>query len=116
MVQRRTSTVAAGQDEHAPSAASQPLVDIINRADRGTERMLLEGLDERDPIAEQIRALMFVFEDITTLDDRAIQLVLRGVETADLATALKGVRDTCGTRCSRTCPSGPARTCSRRSS
>jgi flagellar motor switch protein FliG len=72
----------------------QPLVDIINRSDRATERMILEGLTERNPeLAELIRAQMFVFEDITSLDDRAVQLVLRQVETGDLAVALKGVRD-----------------------
>jgi flagellar motor switch protein FliG len=72
----------------------QPLVEIINRSDRATERMILEGLTERNPeLAELVRAQMFVFEDITTLEDRAIQLVLRQVETADLAVALKGVRD-----------------------
>jgi flagellar motor switch protein FliG len=72
----------------------QPLVDIINRSDRATERMILEGLTERNPeLAEAIRAQMFVFEDIITLDDRAVQLVLRQVETGDLAVALKGVRD-----------------------
>jgi flagellar motor switch protein FliG len=72
----------------------QPLVDIINRSDRATERMILEGLTERNPeLAEQVRAQMFVFEDIITLDDRAIQLVLRQVESGDLAVALKGVRE-----------------------
>nr|WP_240942692.1 flagellar motor switch protein FliG [Planosporangium thailandense] len=70
----------------------QPLVDIINRSDRATERLIMEGLAARDPaLAEEVRSKMFVFEDITTLDDRAVQLVLRQVETADLATALKGV-------------------------
>jgi flagellar motor switch protein FliG len=72
----------------------QPLVDIINRSDRATERMILEGLSERNPeLAELVRAQMFVFEDIITLDDRAIQLVLRQVESGDLAVALKGVRE-----------------------
>jgi flagellar motor switch protein FliG len=72
----------------------EPLVDIINRADRATERLILEGLASRDPeLAEEIRSKMFMFEDIITLEDRSIQLVLRQVETADLATALKGVRD-----------------------
>jgi flagellar motor switch protein FliG len=70
-----------------------PLVDIINRSDRATERMILEGLQAKNPeLAEQIRAKMFMFEDIVTLDDRGIQQVLRQVETPDLATALKGVR------------------------
>ncbi|MCI2240611.1 flagellar motor switch protein FliG [Paenibacillus sp. TRM 82003] len=93
VVQRRTSTVLQAKQNTAVGGV-QPLVEIINRADRGTERSILEGLTAKDaPLAEEIRALMFVFEDITTLDDRAIQLVLRGVETADLATALKGVKD-----------------------
>jgi flagellar motor switch protein FliG len=71
-----------------------PLVEIINRADRGTERLILEGLAARDPeLAELIRSKMFMFEDVVGIDDRGIQLVLRQVETADLATALKGVRE-----------------------
>jgi flagellar motor switch protein FliG len=72
----------------------QPLVDIINRADRVTERLILEGLEARSPeLAEEIRRRMFMFEDIINLDDRAVQLVLRQVEMADLATALKGVAE-----------------------
>nr|WP_245885202.1 flagellar motor switch protein FliG [Kineococcus rhizosphaerae] len=94
VVQRRTSTVLQAKTNTAVGGV-QPLVDIINRADRGTERSILEGLAAKNAaLAEEIRGLMFVFEDITTLDDRAIQLVLRGVETADLATALKGVTET----------------------
>jgi flagellar motor switch protein FliG len=70
-----------------------PLVKIINRADRATERLILDGLSARDPeLAETIRSKMFMFEDIVKIDDRGIQLVLRQVETSDLATALKGVR------------------------
>jgi flagellar motor switch protein FliG len=72
----------------------EPLVEIINRTDRATERLILEGLAGRNPeLAEEIRSKMFMFEDIVSLDDRSIQLVLRQVETNDLATALKGVRD-----------------------
>ncbi|GAA2516196.1 flagellar motor switch protein FliG [Pilimelia columellifera] len=73
----------------------QPLVDIINRADRATERLILESLEARSPeIAEEIRRRMFMFEDVVLLEDRAVQLVLRAVETNDLAIALKGVNDT----------------------
>jgi flagellar motor switch protein FliG len=69
-----------------------PLVDIINRADRATERLIVEALEARDPVlAEQVKAKMFVFEDIVSLDDRSIQQMLRQVETADLAVAIKGV-------------------------
>jgi flagellar motor switch protein FliG len=72
----------------------QPLIDIINRSDRGTERLILEGLEGRSPeLAEEIRRRMFMFEDVVDLTDKAVQLVLRQVEMADLATALKGVTD-----------------------
>ncbi len=71
-----------------------PLVNIINRSDRSTERQIVEGLEALDPaLAEEIRSKMFMFEDITTLEDRSIQLVLREVDTAELALALKGVPD-----------------------
>ena len=70
----------------------EPLVEIINRADRITERLILEGLEGRDPeLAEEIRRRMFMFDDVVHLDDRAVQLVLREVDKTDLAVALKGV-------------------------
>jgi flagellar motor switch protein FliG len=88
---RRMSSVM-GPQELSSVGGVAPLVAIINRADRTTERMILEGLETVSPkLAEQVRAQMFVFEDITALDDKAIQLVLRNVEGGDLALALKGV-------------------------
>ena len=92
-LERKLSSVLAPSDL-SDIGGVQPLVDIINRADRAMERMILEGLEGRDPaLAEEVRSRMFMFEDIVTLDDRSVQLVLRQVETVDLATALKGVRD-----------------------
>jgi flagellar motor switch protein FliG len=92
-LERRLSSVLQ-PSEFSEIGGITRLVDIINRADRATERLILEGLEGRDPeIADQVRSRMFMFEDIVQLDDRAIQLVLRQVETADLATALKGVRE-----------------------
>ncbi|MCY1144786.1 flagellar motor switch protein FliG [Actinoplanes sp. Pm04-4] len=92
-LQRKLSTVLQ-PDELSTVGGLGPLVDIINRADRTTERLILEALDARSPeLAEEIRRRMFMFEDIINLEDRAIQLVLRQVEPADLATALKGVPD-----------------------
>jgi len=71
----------------------QSLVDILNRSDRATERLILEGLENRDSeLADEVRQRMFVFEDIAGLDDRSIQLVLRQVDSKELAVALKGVR------------------------
>jgi flagellar motor switch protein FliG len=93
-LQRKLSTVLQ-PDELSTVGGLGPLVDIINRADRTTERLILEALDAKSPeLAEEIRRRMFMFEDVVNLEDRAVQLVLRQVEPADLATALKGVPDT----------------------
>ena len=67
------------------------IVAILNTVDRGTEKHIMETLEVEDPeLADEIRKKMFVFEDILTLDDRAIQRVLRDVDNSDLAMALKG--------------------------
>jgi flagellar motor switch protein FliG len=72
----------------------EPLVDIINRSDRTTERLIMEWLEGRDQaLADELKSRMFMFDDIVLLDDRSMQQVLRQVETADLALALKGVSD-----------------------
>lgn len=69
-----------------------PLVGIINSAERSTEKHILEGLEQRDPeLAEEVRAHMFMFEDIVGLDDRGVQVLLRQVDSKQLALALKGV-------------------------
>jgi len=69
----------------------QSVVQILNRVDRSTEKTILETLEVQDPeLAEEIKKLMFVFEDVIHLDDRSIQQVLREVDQKDLALALKG--------------------------
>ncbi|MGR7025415.1 flagellar motor switch protein FliG [Geodermatophilus sp. URMC 62] len=89
---RRMGSLLAHQDMSTVGGV-ETLVEIINRSPRPTERSILEWLDSSDPeLAEQVRAQMFVFEDIVTIDDRSMQLVLREVAGNDLATALKGVR------------------------
>ena len=71
-----------------------PLVNIINRSDRTTERHILESLDESSPeLAEEVRKLMFVFEDLLLLDDRSIQALLKEVEMKDVTLALKGTSE-----------------------
>jgi len=71
-----------------------PLVNIINRSDRSTERQIVEGLESLDvALANEVKSRMFMFEDIVSLDDRSIQQVLRQVDTGELALALKGVAD-----------------------
>ncbi len=65
-------------------------VAILNRVDRGTEKTIMEALEEESPeLADEIKKRMFVFEDLVMLDDRSIQRVLRDVDMKDLALALK---------------------------
>jgi flagellar motor switch protein FliG len=92
ILERKLSSVLQSTDM-AVAGGLQPLIDIINHSDRATERLILEGLDRRDPaLAEEVRSQMFMFEDIVNLDDRSVQLVLRQIDSKELATALKGVR------------------------
>jgi len=67
------------------------VAEILNRTGRSTEKAVLERLDSQDPeLAEEVRNQMFVFDDIAKLTDREIQMILREVDTKDLAVALKG--------------------------
>jgi len=79
-------------EEYAASGGVKSLAEILNHADRPTERNVLDELAKTDEeLAEEIRSLLFVFEDIVKLDDRAVQAVLKEVDDADLALALRGV-------------------------
>jgi flagellar motor switch protein FliG len=72
----------------------QSVVDMLNQTDRSVERSILETISEKDPdLAEEIRKRMFTFEDITKLDDRSCQRVLREVDIRELAVAMKGASD-----------------------
>jgi len=73
----------------------EPLVNIINRSDRVTERQIVDGLEGLNAeLADEVRSRMFMFEDVVTLEDRSVQLVLRQVDNGELALALKGVSET----------------------
>lgn len=66
------------------------VAEILNLADRTTEKAIMEGLESEDPdLVEQIRRLMFVFEDIIQVDDKGIQRVLKEVDNDELGLALK---------------------------
>src|SRR4051794_24850710 len=80
--------------EYSAAGGVDSLVDILNRADRGTERNVLDRLAESDAdLAEEIRMMLFVFEDIVKLDDRSVQVLLKEVDQKDLALALRGVSE-----------------------
>jgi len=68
----------------------QAVAEMLNLADRSTERSILETLEQDDPdLVEQIRRLMFVFEDILLVNDKGIQALLKEVDNNELALALK---------------------------
>lgn len=68
----------------------ETVAEILNLADRSSEKAIMEGLESEDPdLVEQIRRLMFVFEDIKLVNDKGIQAVLKEIENSELAMALK---------------------------
>ncbi|MBC7544549.1 MAG: flagellar motor switch protein FliG [Candidatus Sericytochromatia bacterium] len=88
------SAVLYNSEKHAHVGGVKALAEVLNRVDRSTERNIVENLERLDPeLAESVKKLMFVFDDLVQLDDRAIQRVLREVESKDLALALKGATE-----------------------
>ncbi|MCH7807675.1 MAG: flagellar motor switch protein FliG [Planctomycetes bacterium] len=68
----------------------EAVAEILNLSDRSTEKGIMEALEAQDPdLVEQIRRLMFVFEDILLVNDKGIQLVLKEIENEELSLALK---------------------------
>ncbi|NLM26092.1 MAG: flagellar motor switch protein FliG [Firmicutes bacterium] len=87
-LEQRLAAFASNDYTHA--GGIDAAVDILNSVDRTTEKTIIDALEQEDPVlAEEIRKRMFVFEDIITLDDRSIQLVIREIDSKDLALALK---------------------------
>lgn len=89
VLERKFSSFA--QSEFTVVGGVKALVELLNRVDRQTERKILETLGGTNPdLAEQVMNMMFVFEDIVNLDDRAVQAILREIEIKELSLALKG--------------------------
>ncbi len=92
VLERKLSSLAS--EDFSSAGGIDAIVEVLNLADRSTEKTIIERLEEEDPeLAEEIKKRMFVFEDIVLLDDKSIQRVLRDVETSDLGKALKSVDD-----------------------
>lgn len=91
-LEHRMSSVMSQQFENAGGVSS--VAEILNVCDRSTERSLLENLGQEDPqLVEEIRRLMFVFDDIGKFADKEVQTVLKNVETSQWAMALKGASE-----------------------
>jgi flagellar motor switch protein FliG len=91
MKQKLSNVIAA---EYSAAGGVKSLAEILNHADRTTERNVLDQLAETNgELADEVRLLLFTFEDVVKLDDRSIQMVLKEVDQKDLAIALRGVSD-----------------------
>lgn len=72
----------------------EPIADMLNLMDKTSEKNIMARVEEKDPeLAEEIRKLMFVFEDMVYVDDRGIQELLKIVDNLKLVTALKTAPD-----------------------
>ncbi|UOQ47879.1 flagellar motor switch protein FliG [Gracilibacillus caseinilyticus] len=92
ILERKLSTTVS--QDYTQTGGIQSVVEVLNGVDRSTERTILDTLEIDDPeLADEIKKRMFVFEDIVTLDNRAIQRVIREVENDDLRLSLKVASD-----------------------
>ncbi|MDR0643027.1 MAG: flagellar motor switch protein FliG [Treponema sp.] len=90
VLEKKLSTLSS--EDYTTAGGVDSIVEILNLVDRASEKQIIEALEDEDPeLAEEIKKRMFVFEDIVMLDDRAIQKVLREVDSQELAKALKSV-------------------------
>jgi flagellar motor switch protein FliG len=90
VLEKKLSTLSS--EDYTTAGGVESIVEILNLVDRASEKQIIEALEDEDPeLAEEIKKRMFVFEDIVMLDDRAIQKVMREVDSQELAKALKSV-------------------------
>ncbi|GIN61524.1 flagellar motor switch protein FliG [Robertmurraya siralis] len=88
ILERKLSSTVT--QDYTQTGGVEAVVEVLNGVDRATERTILDALEIQDPeLAEEIKKRMFVFEDIVTLDNRAIQRVIRDCENEDLMLSLK---------------------------
>ena len=94
VIRARLGSVFSPRSDLTSAGGIDSIVELLRRVDLATERVILEGLERTDPVtANEVRKRMFVFENITLLDDRSIQRVLREVDSKDLGLALKGATE-----------------------
>lgn len=88
ILERKLSSTVT--QDYTQTGGVEAVVEVLNGVDRSTERTILDALEIQDPeLAEEIKKRMFVFEDIVTLDNRAIQRVIRDCENEDLMLSMK---------------------------
>ncbi len=78
----------------AEAGGVEMVVDMLNIMEKKHEKTILTGIEQEDPkLAEEIKGMMFVFEDLSSLDDRSLQLILREVDQQTLVMALKAANE-----------------------
>jgi flagellar motor switch protein FliG len=93
-VMRQKLSNVVGQEYGSAVGGVKSLAEILNNSDRTTERNVLDELAKTHAeLAEEVRLLLFTFEDVVKLDDRSIQMILKEVDQKDLAIALRGVSE-----------------------
>lgn len=92
VIESKFSTYIENDTENVGGVST--LVEILNQVGRTTEKAIVGELEERQPeLAEEVKASLFTFEDIISLQKSDVQKVLREVNNDDLVLALKGVSD-----------------------
>ena len=90
----QSQLIAMGGKEGKKVGGVQSVAEILNAVDRATEEEVLSEIEEDSAqMAEDIRNLMFVFEDVKSLDDRSVRELLKEVDNEDLTLALRGASD-----------------------
>ncbi|UZP66594.1 flagellar motor switch protein FliG [Desulfovibrio mangrovi] len=90
----QSQLIAMGGKEGKKVGGVSAVAEILNAVDRATEEEVLSEIEEESAqMAEDIRNLMFVFEDVTGLDDRAIRELLKEISNEDMTMALRGASD-----------------------
>ena len=86
--------IAMGGKEGKKVGGVQSVAEILNAVDRATEEEVLSEIEEDSAqMAEDIRNLMFVFEDCKNIDDRGVREMLKEISNEDLTLALRGASD-----------------------
>ncbi|MDQ7835683.1 MAG: flagellar motor switch protein FliG [Humidesulfovibrio sp.] len=90
----QSQLIAMGGKEGKKVGGINSVAEILNAVDRATEEEVLSEIEEESQqMADDIRNLMFVFEDIKALDDRSLRELLKDISNEELTKALKGASD-----------------------
>jgi flagellar motor switch protein FliG len=90
----QSQLIAMGGKEGKKVGGVQAVAEILNAVDRSTEEEVLAEIEEESPtMAEEIRNLMFVFEDVKSLDDRSLRELLKEITNEELTMALRGATE-----------------------